>query len=90
MPLIHALQMLPEGERRVLQNVLTQRRVNGKSTPEHKQLILDTLESAGSLEYTLDAVRLLQDEVSRELDAVEADTGVRNSRLRTVIEVIRI
>jgi len=43
---------------------LTQRPVNGKSTPEHRQLIIDLLKEAGSMAFTLDAIRLLQDEVT--------------------------
>lgn len=59
LPIIHALQYLPESQRIILHNLLAQRKVNGGPSIEHKQLILQLLRRSGSLEYTLVALRLL-------------------------------
>lgn len=90
MPIIHALDTLPVDQCLVLRNLLTQRRASGKSTPAHKQMILDMLHAAGSLESTLTAIRLLQAELDRELEAVEVETGVDNWELRVVVELVKV
>ena len=74
----------------VLRNVLTQRLVTGGLTLEHKTLVLDLLAVAGSLPYTLEALRLLQDQVDMEVELVEAKTGVENFELRAVIEMVKV
>lgn len=53
-------------------------------------MVLGLLKEAGSLEYTLRAVRTLQTEVDRELEAVEREWGVKNAELRGVIELVRL
>jgi geranylgeranyl pyrophosphate synthase len=90
LPLFHALQNLPSAQSCVLQNILTQRRLNGSMSADHKHVVLGLMKQAGSLEYTLGAVRLLQDEVNREIAAVESETGVENPELRAIIEMIRV
>lgn len=74
----------------MLRNILTQRRINGGLTLEHKALVLELLAAAGSLPYTLDALRLLQGQVDVELGEVEAETGIENFHLRAVIEMIKV
>ncbi|KAK5655708.1 hypothetical protein OQA88_5641 [Cercophora sp. LCS_1] len=90
LPLIHALNNLPDDKALILRNILTQRRVCGKSTPEHKQMVLDLFEEAGSFDYTPDAIRTLQCEVDQELDAAERETGVRNEEVRGIIELVKL
>jgi geranylgeranyl pyrophosphate synthase len=90
LPLLHALQNLPPAQSCVLQNILTQRRVSGSMSADHKHVVLGMMKQAGSLEYTLGAVRLLQDEVDRGIAAVEAETGVENPELRAIVEMIRV
>jgi len=74
----------------VLKNVLTQRRINGRSSPEHKDLVLGLIGRAGGLEYTQQALQQLMDEVDRELEAVESASGTINYELRALIEMIRV
>lgn len=74
----------------VLRNILTQRRITGGLTLEHKTLVLDLLTAAGSLPYTLEALRLLQAQVDMEVELVEAKTGVENFELRAVIEMVKV
>ena len=57
---------------------------------EHKRIVLGLMGKAGSLDYTLDAIRLLQGDVQRELAAVEAETGVENFELRAILEMIKV
>lgn len=90
LPIIHALNTLTEGKNIVLRNILTQRRINGSLTLEHKVLVLELLAEAGSLPYTLDALRLLQNQVDVELDLIEAETGMENFELRAVIEMVKV
>ncbi|KAK3360921.1 geranylgeranyl pyrophosphate synthase [Lasiosphaeria ovina] len=90
LPVIHALRALPAAKALVLRNMLTQRRVSGRCAPEHKQLVLDMLAQAGSLDYTLSALRLLQDQVDCEVGAVEEATGVDNYELRVIVEMMKV
>lgn len=52
--------------------------------------MLELLAAAGSLPYTLSALRLLQGQVDMELELVEAETGIENFELRAVIEMIKV
>jgi geranylgeranyl pyrophosphate synthase len=90
LPIIHALNALTEGKSIVLRNILTQRRISGSLTLKHKVLVLELLAEAGSLPYTLDALRLLQNQVDVEMDQVEADTAIENYELRALFEMIKV
>ncbi|KAM4061075.1 hypothetical protein HRG_012974 [Hirsutella rhossiliensis] len=65
--------------------MLAQRRVNGKSSLEHKQLILQLMEQSGSLNYTLAALRQLQSEIDKEVEAIEQESGFRNDALKGLL-----
>jgi len=90
LPLIYALNSLPEDQCMVLKNILTQRRVNGRSSLEHKNVILELIDRAGGLEYTLKALQRLMDEAEKEIVAAEATSGIINYELRALIEMIRV
>ncbi|KAM4055514.1 polyprenyl synthetase domain-containing protein [Hirsutella rhossiliensis] len=85
LPIIHALHSLSEDQGMVLRNMLAQRRVNGKSSLEHKQLILQLMQQSGSLNYTLAALRQLQSEIDKEVEAIELLSGFRNDGLRALL-----
>lgn len=85
LPLIHAFHCLPEHQRMTLRNILTQRRINGKSSLEHKQLILQFMEQSGSFDYTLAALRQLQVEIDNEVQAAEQVSGIQNKDLKTLL-----
>ncbi len=84
------LQTLPAYQGGVLRNLLTQRRLRGSMSVEHKRLVLDMMEQAGSLAYTLDAIRLLQRDMDREVASVELETEVENFELRALLEMIKV
>lgn len=84
------LQSLPEDEGMILRNILTQRRINNKSSPEHKQLILQFMEQSGSFDYTLAVLRQLQVEIDKEVQAVEQVSGIENEALKTFLGILFI
>jgi geranylgeranyl pyrophosphate synthase len=90
LPVIHMLQTLPAYQNDLLRNLLTQRRVSGSMSSEHKHLVLDLMKQAGSLAYTVDAIRLLQHDMDHELDAVESETGIVNFELRALLEMVKV
>ena len=90
LPLIHALQSLPVEQAVLLRNILSQRRVNGKSSLEHKRLILQLMEQSGSLDYTIAALRELQTEIDKEVRAIETESGIQNSLLRELLSMLYI
>ena len=57
---------------------------------EQKRMVLEMMDQAGSLDYTLNAVRRLQGDMEHELDVVEQETGVENFELRALFEMIKI
>ncbi|KID83934.1 Polyprenyl synthetase-related protein [Metarhizium guizhouense ARSEF 977] len=90
LPMIHALQCLPESQRMILHNLLAQRKVNGGSSIEHKQLILQLMRRSGSLEYTLAALRLLQSEINKEVKSIEQESGIQNSDLKVLLSKLYV
>jgi len=84
------LHTLPSYQRGVLHNLLTQRRLKGSMGIEQKRMVLEMMDQAGSLDYTLNAVRRLQGDMEHELDVVEQETGVENFELRALFEMIKI
>ncbi|KAM7188405.1 Isoprenoid synthase domain containing protein [Rhypophila sp. PSN 637] len=88
--IIHAFNSLPPDQALPLRNMLIKRRVDGCSTLEKKQLILDMLEQGGRFAYTLDLLRDLQDELAHALELVEEETNVQNPAFRAVIDGLRV
>ncbi|KAK2767552.1 hypothetical protein FQN54_003710 [Arachnomyces sp. PD_36] len=88
LPLIHALQSNPRNMQ--LRSMLTVRRVCGKSTFEHKQLILTHLKQAGSLDYTLEVLKTLYTELEQEIGRLEKVFGIENPWLTLLLEVLKV
>jgi geranylgeranyl pyrophosphate synthase len=90
LPLIHTLQSLPRHETIVLRNLLTQRRVAGHSPLfEHKTLIVELMKRAGSLEFTVRALRRLMVEIEVEMREMEKQAG-ENPQLRVMAMLFAI
>ncbi|KAM7195197.1 Geranylgeranyl diphosphate synthase sdnC [Rhypophila sp. PSN 637] len=89
--LVHALENSPEAERSILRHLLAQRASSdcGMSLAQ-KHLIIDIVRAAGSLEYTLTALREIGREIEAELGRVEQVTGMENRPLRGLVEVLRV
>ncbi|KAM7216733.1 Geranylgeranyl diphosphate synthase sdnC [Rhypophila decipiens] len=89
--LVHALENSPEAERSILRHLLAQRASSdcGMSLAQ-KHLVIDIVRAAGSLEYTLTALREIGREIDAELGRVERVTGIENKPLRGLVEVLRV
>lgn len=90
LPLIHTLLSLPQQETIVLRNLLTQRRVAGRSPLfEHKTLILELMKRAGSLEFTVRVLRRLMVEIEVDMREMEEHAG-ENPQLRVMALLLAI
>jgi hypothetical protein len=73
----------------VLRNMLTQRRMAGKSTIEHKKLILEHMERTKSLEYTAVALKRLYEEIEREIGILEEASRIVNPPIRLLLNMLQ-
>jgi geranylgeranyl pyrophosphate synthase len=90
LPLIHALQSLPLYETLVLRNLLTQRRVAGHSPSfEHKTQLMELMERAGSLAFTMRALRRLMVGIENDMQEIEKQAG-ENPQLRVMTMMLAI
>lgn len=92
MTLVHALENSPETEKSILRHLLTQRlSSNGQGMSlAQKHLVIDIVKSAGSLEYTVTALRKIGVEIVNELDRIEGITGIENKELRGLMKVLLV
>ena len=88
LPLIHALHNTPYIMQ--LRGILQHRRFGGSLTPEQKQVILEQMKAAGSLEYTLQALKTLYAEIETEIVRLESTFGKENFELRLVLNVLKL
>ncbi|KAL4935889.1 hypothetical protein BDV06DRAFT_228397 [Aspergillus oleicola] len=87
LPLIHLLQTMPNNY--VLKNVWTQRRVTSTATHAQKEMILELMKKAGSLNFTLDTLGVLYDDMEKSIDKLERKFGAENFQLRLILELLR-
>ncbi|KAM7200688.1 Geranylgeranyl diphosphate synthase sdnC [Naviculisporaceae sp. PSN 640] len=90
--LVHALENSTEAEKSILRHLLTQRlSSNGQGMSlAQKHLVIDIVKSAGSLEYTVTALRKIGVEIVNELDRIEGITGIENKELRGLMKVLLV
>ena len=86
--LLHALNHSSPSAREILRHIMFQRRAAGHTELAQKELTLRLMKEAGSLNYTLHVLGLLQDEILVELDKIEAHTGTPNPLLRQLISAL--
>ena len=55
-----------------------------------KHLVLNILKEAGSLEYTVTALRKISQEIDIEVDSIEDVTGIENKSLRALFEILKV
>lgn len=55
-----------------------------------KHLVLSILKGAGSLEYTVTALRKIGQEIDVEVDSIEDMTGIENKSLRALFEILKV
>ena len=73
-----------------LRGVLLQRQQAGRSTPAHKQFILETLNRTKSLEYTESILKILLEEIHQETERVETARGAKNFSLRLLLDMLKV
>lgn len=79
-----------EAEYSILRHVLTQRHISNGMSLAQKQLVIDIVRGAGSLQYTVTALRKIGEEIDAEIDRIEAVTDTENKSLRMLLEVLRV
>jgi ophiobolin F synthase len=87
-PLIHALSC--ESQVQILRELLCQRQTPGGLSHEHKILILERLEQAGSIEYTKDVLKQMQGRVDGQLTQLELVTGLDNWIMRALLQKLEV
>lgn len=73
-----------------LRGVLVQRRWAGKSTPMHKQFVLETMKRTNSLEYTATILKTLHGEIKQEMERVETAWDAKNCSLRLLLDMLQV
>ncbi|KAL6826308.1 isoprenoid synthase domain-containing protein [Trichoderma camerunense] len=88
--LIHALENTTEKENSIIRHILAQRHIANGMSLSQKHLVLDILKAAGSLDYTVTALRKIGQEIDFEIDSIEEVTGVENKPLRTLLGMLKV
>jgi ophiobolin F synthase len=88
LPLIHALHHTPYTME--LRGILQRRRVVGSLTLEQKQIVLEHMKKAGSLDYTRGILQTLHDATEAEITRLEGTFGKPNYELRLLLDVLRV
>ena len=89
-PLIHALNGEGTRERLQLEALLHSTRDNGSLSREAKELVLDHLREAGSMEYTRTLLEGLRCQIDEELARLEKMTGEENWILRLLMSKLKV
>ncbi len=74
----------------LLRNILTQRRVNDRSSLAHKQTILEMMKKGGSLQFSADVLDALRLKVEKSVEDLEKKFGVENLELRLIVEMLKV
>ncbi|EMR65629.1 putative geranylgeranyl pyrophosphate synthase protein [Eutypa lata UCREL1] len=88
--LIHALENTAEAEYSILRHILAQRHIANGMSLAQKHLVLSIVKGAGSLEYTVTALRKIGQEIDVEVDSIEDMTGIENKSLRALFEILKV
>lgn len=88
--LIHALLNSEATSRKILQNLLIQRRAAGMSVDCHKNLIIELMKNAASLATTTQILVSLQGKLEEEISHMEMVTGKSNHFLRDILNALKL
>ncbi|KAK8061808.1 hypothetical protein PG994_008174 [Apiospora phragmitis] len=88
--LVHALEHATETDSHVLRHILAQRHIAGGMSLAQKHLVLSILKGTGSLDFTVAALRRIDQEIGIEISRIEEVTGVENRPLRTLFEMLKV
>ena len=89
-PLIHALNTEDMSESVQLEALLHSRRENGCLSREAKELVLEYLREAGSMEYTRRVLEDLRRQIDEEMARLERITGGENWILRLLMFKLKV
>lgn len=87
--LVHALSTATEPEALLLRNLISGRHNSGKLSFAQKNLALNIMERAGSLDYTAAVLDELYGAISRELESVELQHG-ENKPFRSLLSMLKV
>jgi hypothetical protein len=82
--------MLTTPSEPLLHNILTQRRVNGRSNAAHKQTLFALMERSGSLAFTVQFLDALHIKLEERLEDLETKFGVKNYGLRRILRMLAV
>ncbi|KAF9889737.1 hypothetical protein FE257_007043 [Aspergillus nanangensis] len=87
LPLIHLMHSAPSNA--VVRNIWTQRLVHNMASVAHKHTILELMKTSGSLQFTVDALEILNLKVEKGISDLEGRFGMENFQLRLILEMLR-
>ncbi|KAK8067601.1 geranylgeranyl diphosphate synthase [Apiospora saccharicola] len=90
LPLIHALAHTDGAQAEQLQEILSERRIKGKCTVEHKRLVLARMHDAGSLDYVLHVLQMLDARLDREVEQLERAFDQVNHQIRLMLALLKV
>jgi hypothetical protein len=79
-----------DAEYSILRHILAQRHISNGMSVAQKRLVLNILKEAGSLEYTVTALRKISQEIDIAVDGIEDVTGIENKSLRALFEILKV
>ncbi|KAJ4352421.1 uncharacterized protein N0V89_007769 [Didymosphaeria variabile] len=83
--MVHTMQVAPEADKMLLQNLLAQRRAAGKMSMAQKHLVLEIMKKMGSMEYAAKVLEAMLAEVRKMVEGVDKECGMENEMMRSLL-----
>lgn len=90
LPLIHVLAHTDGAQARQLQGILSESRIKGKCTVEHKRILLARMHEAGSLDYVQHVLQVLHTRLDNEVEQLERAFGQVNHEIRLMLALLKV
>lgn len=88
--MIHALENCDPKTRVLANSMLLNRRASGVAGLGHKELMLSIMEQTGSLQYTVEVLSALRNEMIKLVDLMDRRTGKVNRSFRSLLEGLEV
>lgn len=88
--MIHALENCDPKTRVLANSMLLSRRASGVAGLGHKELMLSIIEQTGSLQYTVEVLSVLRNEIIKLVDLMDRRTGKVNTSVRSLLEGLEV